>query len=99
MARECKACGAKKHQVITEAVHRKVDESSQILHGGRYSYYPFNGAGLESAHQPLQAAPFQKGSSEQLKILCILHTSQKPQGTRREIRALKVPDQSIPRVS
>jgi 2,4-dienoyl-CoA reductase (NADPH2) len=34
---------AKKHQVITEAVHREGGRIlMQILHGGRYSYHPFN---------------------------------------------------------
>jgi 2,4-dienoyl-CoA reductase (NADPH2) len=34
---------AKKHQVITDAVHREGGRIlMQILHGGRYSYHPFN---------------------------------------------------------
>lgn len=34
---------AKKHQVVTEAVHREGGRIlMQILHGGRYSYHPFN---------------------------------------------------------
>ena len=34
---------AKKHKVVTEAVHREGGRIlMQILHGGRYSYHPFN---------------------------------------------------------
>jgi 2,4-dienoyl-CoA reductase (NADPH2) len=34
---------AKKHQMVTEAVHREGGRIlMQILHGGRYSYHPFN---------------------------------------------------------
>ena len=76
---------AKKHQVITEAVHRESGRIlMQILHSGQYSYHPFNVApsALKAPINRFKHARFQKeGSNEQLKILCILHTSQKPQGT------------------